>query len=203
MTDDTSDDEVEFDALDPEVQRLTIMARFARGVIDVPWFSRLGEPLSADDIAAAEAYLVAAGFPDAAVAAVETWEEAEMVAENPAWNTDWWEAEEQLKAGLTEQALQHVHEMELANALNHLSAQCAGVALEAIGNVAIDAGFTPQSDEESFLTAAAGWAVAGAYQASLVLAAGADEDHPFALKFRLFEQGRLPLGIAGTTFSIF
>jgi hypothetical protein len=203
MTDDTSDDEVEFDALDPEVQRLTIMARFARNVIDVPWFSRLGEPLSADDLAAAEAYLVAAGFPDAAVAAVETWEEAEMVAENPAWNTDWWETEEQLKAGLTEQALQHVHEMELANALNHLSAQCAGVALEAIGNVAIDAGFTPQSDEESFLTAAAGWAVAGAYQASLVLAAGADEDHPFAIKFRLFEQGRLPLGIAGTTFSIF
>ncbi len=205
---DTPDDDEEEDGdydevLDQQIQRLTIMARFARAVIDIPWFTRLGEPLSSDDSATAGAYLAAAGFPDAAVAQVESWDEAALVAENPDWNTDWWEAEEQLKAGLLEQALEHVDEVELTNALNHIAAQCAGVALEAASNMAINAGFTPESDEESFLNAAAGWAVAGAYQAALVLAAGAEEDHPFALRFRLFEAGRLPLGVAGTTLSVF
>lgn len=201
---DEDEDEEAYDVvLDQQIQRLTIMARFVRTVVDIPWFSRVGEPLSPDDRAAASAYLAAAGFPDAAVAQVPTWAEAVEVAENPNWNSDWWEAEEQLKAGLITQALGHIHETELANALNHVSGQCAGAAVEAISNVAIDAGFQPDSDEDSFLNAAAGWGVAGAYQAALVLAAGADDDHAFALKFRLFEAGRLPFGVVGTTFSIF
>ncbi|MCX8231203.1 MAG: hypothetical protein OTJ45_05215 [Alphaproteobacteria bacterium] len=205
MSDSFEDDEEEVydEILDQQIQRLTIMARFARTVIDTPWFSRIGAPLSIEDTATATAYLSAAGFPDATVAQVEGWDEAVSVAENPNWNSDWWEAEEQLKSGLIVQSLDLVDESELANALNHLSAQCAGVAVEAISNAAIDAGFQPESDEESFLNAAAGWAVAGAYQAALVLAAGAEGDHPFALKFRLFETGRLPFGVVGATFSIF
>jgi len=199
----TEEEEFYDEVLDQQIQRLTIMARFVRTVVDVPWFSRVGEPLSAEDIATATAYLGSAGFPDAAVALVSTWDEAVEVAENPNWNSDWWETEEQLKAGLITQALEHVDEAELLNALNHVSGQCAGAAVEAISSAAIDAGFQPESDEESFLNAAAGWAVAGAYQASLVLAAGAEGDHAFALKFRLFENGRLPFGVVGTTFSIF
>lgn len=201
--DDDDDEDVYDVVLDQQIQRLTIMARFVRAVVDIPWFSRVGEPLSADDRAAATAYLAAAGFPDAAVAQVPTWEEAVDVAENPNWNSDWWEAEEQLKAGLIAQALERVDEAELVNALNHVSGQCAGATVEAISNVAINAGFHPDSNEDSFLNAAAGWGVAGAYQAALVLAAGADDDHAFALKFRLFEAGRLPFGVVGTTFSIF
>lgn len=205
MSDDFEDDEEEVydEVLDQQMQRLTIMARFARTVIDTPWFSRIGTPLSIEDTATATAYLSAAGFPGAAVAQVEGWDEAVLVAENPNWNSDWWETEEQLKAALIARSLDHVEETELANALNHLSAQCAGVAVDAISNAAIDAGFQPEGDEESFLNAAAGWAVAASYQASLVLAAGAEGDHPFALKFRLFETGRLPFGVVGTTFSIF
>jgi len=205
MNDDIEDDDEEVydEVLDQQVQRLTIMARFGRTVIDTPWFSRIGTPLTADDTAIATAYLSAAGFPDAAVAPVESWDDAVAVAENPNWNSDWWETEEQLKAALIARSLDHVQEAELTNALNHVSAQCAGVAVDAISNAAIDAGYQPESDEESFLNAAAGWAVAGAYQATLVLAAGAEGDHPFALKFRLFESGRLPFGVVGTTFSIF
>lgn len=205
MNDDIEDDDEEVydEVLDQQVQRLTIMARFGRTVIDTPWFNRIGTPLTADDTAIATAYLSAAGFPDAAVAPIESWDDAVAVAENPNWNSDWWETEEQLKAALIARSLDHVHEAELTNALNHVSAQCAGVAVEAISNAAIDAGYQPESDEESFLNAAAGWAVAGAYQATLVLAAGAAGDHPFALKFRLFESGRLPFGVVGTTFSIF
>lgn len=65
MSNEIDDDEEDVydEVLDQQVQRLTIMARFARTVIDTPWFSRIGTPLSADDKATATAYLSAAGFP--------------------------------------------------------------------------------------------------------------------------------------------
>ena len=55
---------------------------------------------------------------------------------------------------------------------------------------------------------AVGSAVQAAHQAALVLvaAAGADMDverHPFAAKFRLFEFGRWPVGVAGRSFNLF
>jgi len=102
MNDDIEDDDEEVydEVLDQQVQRLTIMARFGRTVIDTPWFSRIGTPLTADDTAIATAYLSAAGFPDAAVAPVESWDDAVAVAENHNWHSDWWETEEHLKAAL-------------------------------------------------------------------------------------------------------
>ena len=56
---------------------------------------------------------------------------------------------------------------------------------------------------ESAAAVAAGAAAQAAYQAALVLATDGEADHPFALKFRLFEAGRLPLGITGNTFNLF
>ena len=38
-------------------------------------------------------------------------------------------------------------------------------------------------------------AIASSYQARLVLSASVDQDHPFSLKFQLFGNGRLPIGI--------
>jgi len=196
-------DDDAFDPEDPQVQRLTAMARLARRVLQVPWFERVGRALTPEETAMADTYVAALGFPHARVAGVRSWLDAESLAENPQWNNDWWEAEEQLKSALIADALETILEPELMNALNHLTAQAAGVTLEAIERAAELATYQPDGGEESFLNAAAGNAVAAAFQASLVLAAGAEEDHPFALKFRLLEAGRLPLGIAGTTFSVF
>lgn len=200
MTDDDIEEEEE--ALDPdlpEYQRLTAMAKFARSINEIPWFSRVGQPLSQEDLELAQIYLSALGFPDAHVSAVETWEEAAGFAENPDWNTEWWEAEEQLRAGLVTEAAEAIDEVDLTNALNHIAGQAAGVATELVSGAAIDAGY----DDDAFVTAAAGAMVAACYAAGLVLAAGAEEDHPFALKFRLLETGRFPLGVIGTTFSLF
>ena len=197
------DDDDHFDPDDPQVQRLTAMARFARRVINIPWFERVGRVLTPEETAMADDYVAALGFPHARVASVRSWLDAEALAENPQWNSDWWEAEESLKSALIADALEVVHEAELMNALNHLTAQAAGVTLEAIERAAEIATYQPDGGEESFLNAAAGIAVAACFQASLVLAAGEEETHPFALKFRLLEAGRLPLGIAGTTFSVF
>ncbi len=198
MTDDDTNEE----ALDldlPEYRRLTAMAKFARGINEIPWFSRVGQPLSQEDLELAEAYLNALGFPGSHVSAVDTWEEAAGFAENPDWNTEWWEAEEQLRASLVTRATEDIDEVALTNALDHIAGRAAGVATELVSAAAIDAGY----DDDEFVTAAAGAMVAACYAAGLVLAAGAEEDHPFALKFRLLETGRFPLGVIGTTFSLF
>ncbi len=200
--DDDHDHDTDEEALDPdlpEYQRLTAMAKFALGINEIPWLSRVGRPLSREDIELAEAYLNALGFPNSYVSAVETWEEAAGFAENPEWNTEWWEAEEQLRAGLVAQASEDIDEVDLTTALNHIAGQAAGIATELVSGAAIDAGY----DDEEFVTAAAGAIVAACYAAGLVLAAGVEEDHPFALKFRLLETGRFPLGVIGTTFSLF
>lgn len=201
MTDDDVDD-TDDEAPDPdlpEYRRLTAMAKFALRINEIPWLSRVGQPLSQEDTGFAEAYLNALGFPGAYVSAVETWEEAAGFAENPDWNTEWWEAEEQLRAGLVTQAAEDIDEADLTNALNHIAGQAAGVATEVVSGAAIDAGY----NDDEFVTAVAGTMVAACYAAGLVLAAGAEEEHPFALKFRLLETGRFPLGVIGTTFSLF
>lgn len=202
MSDDDDDMDDEEEALDPdlpEYQRLTAMARFTQTIGDIPWLTRVGRPLSQEDVELAQAYLDALGFPDAHVSAVETWDEAAGFAENPDWNTEWWEAEEQLRAALVTQAAEDIDEGDLTNALNHIAGQAAGIATESVSGAAINAGY----DDDEFVTAAAGAMVAACYAAGLVLAAGAEEDHPFALKFRLLETGRFPLGVIGSTFSLF
>ena len=140
---------------------------------------------------------------EANISYVFDWNEAAGIAENPNWNSNWWEIEEQLKVSLINESLRYIEEEELSHALNHVTSQTAGQSLEA---VAFEK-FTKDSEDidyyQSFVNAAAGMAIASAYQAALVLSASADQDHPFSLKFQLFENGRLPLGIIGNTFSIF
>jgi hypothetical protein len=46
-------------------------------------------------------------------------------------------------------------------------------------------------------------AVQTCVQAALVLAAGTEESHPFAYKYRLFELGRWPFGMIGQTLHLF
>ncbi len=197
-----AEDDAELEGYDPdlpEYQRLTAMAKFAHGISKTPWFSRVGQALTKADIEIAQAYLSALGFPDAHVSGVENWEEAAGIAENPDWNSAWWEAEEQLRAGLVTEASAEIDEGDLTDVLNHIAGQAAGIATEVVSGAAINAGY----DDDAFVTAAAGTMVAACYTAGLVLAAGAAEDHPFALKFRLLEAGRFPLGVIGTTFSLF
>jgi hypothetical protein len=203
MSSANSGDDVDPDA--PEIQRLRIIARFARHVVTLNWCRRLGRALSREERNDARAYLETAGFADASIAVVTDWLEAEHVAENPRWDGTWWEAEQQMQTTLATSAVAVVNQNELVDALNHVASQAAGAAVEAIETAAKRAQYTdPNAGQEgSFLTALAGFAVASSYQAGLVLAAGADEQHPFSIKFRLIESGRLPIGIVGNTFTIF
>ena len=197
------DDEDEDDDLEPlapeDYPTLIAVARFARALDRVSWFAAVGKNLSPAEGDDAQAYLSALGFPDASVAAVADWEDAEAAARNPDWNTAWWEAEEQLRAGLITEAMAFSEEAELMAALNHVTAAASASASAAAALAATRAGVA----DKALVRAAAGAAIQGGYQAALVLASGAEEDHPFALKFRLFEAGRWPLGIVGSTFNLF
>ena len=56
-----------------------------------------------------------------------------------------------------------------------------------------------------YSTALAGAGAQAIYQAGLLLAAENEEDehHVFALKYKLFESGRWPIGVVGNSFHIF
>jgi hypothetical protein len=178
---------------------LQAVASFARMVADVAWFGRLAAELESDEIDWAERYLQGLGFPDVEVAPVADWEEAEAAARNPDWNSDWWEAEEQLRAALLADAVAKSDEETVMLALTHVTNQASEAVLLAAEAAAARFGV----DDEALIRAAAGAATQACYHAALVLAAEADEDHPFALKYRLYEAGRWPLGVVGRSFNLF
>lgn len=179
---------------------LRAVSLFAQTLAQVSWFHRLGELLSADEADAAYAYLSALGFPEAGPAEVGDWMEAEEAANNRDWNGAGWEAEEQLRAALSVQAVELVGDEEaVLVALTHVTSQASDAVHAAASQAASRFGI----DDDGLIRAAAGAATQGAYLAALVLAAGEDEDHAFAHKFRLFEAGRWPLGVTGATLNIF
>ena len=182
-----------------DLPELAAVSRFARFTKSVSWFAGVGLPLGDSEMQDARDYADALGFPDAGVAGVADWEEAESMAQSPDWNTAWWEAEEQLRAALTAEALERMSEDDFMLAMTNVTAKASDMVHGAAAVAAARAGVS----DEALIRAAAGAATQACYQAALVLAADAGEDHAFAIKFRLFEAGRWPLGIVGNTLGIF
>ena len=192
------EDEESFD-LREDFPTIDAVRRFARVAQEIPWFSRVGERISPQDRAIAKAYVEALGFPDAEIAEVGDWSEAAIAATNLDVDTPAFEAEEQLRSALTAEALELMDEDLLTFALTHLSGLIAEIVESAAGDAALRTGY----DDEETIRAAAGAAIQAAHQAALVLAAGVEDDSAPAHKFRLFEAGRWPLGLIGTSLHIF
>jgi hypothetical protein len=180
-------------------QGLIAVGRFARLVKSVPWFSTVGDELDGKDIDNARTYLEALGFPEADIADVANWLDAEVAARNPDWNPEWWEAEEQLRMALLDEATALHGEESLLIALTHVTSTASDLVQAAATTAAARTG----NADEGLIRAAAGAATQACYQAALVLAAEGEPEHAFAAKFRLFESGRWPLGIVGNTFHLF
>lgn len=192
----------DFDEDLPDIEdypTLISVVRFNKLIPSISWFADVGEPLSRDALVNARDYMETLGFPDAFVAEVETWEDAAFAAANPEFNSDWWEAEEQLRMGLTTMALELMSEEDLNLALTHVSATASETVSAAVEYMAEDAGI----EDQELIRAAIGSAVQSCHQAALVLAAGEEDTHPFALKYKLFEQGHWPIAITGSSFNIF
>lgn len=200
--DDFEDEALEGAALEQllaEIPALINLKRFAMVVDRVSWFSTIGERLTPDVEEIARDYLDGLGFPDAELAPIQSFEEAADAAASLDWDSAAWEAEEQLRAGLVVDALAHIDEEGLQVALAHISSTTSDGLQEAMENLAA----LWDVEDETLITAATGAVVQTVYNAALLLAAGGEETHPFALKYRLFELGRWPIGVHGRSLNLF
>jgi hypothetical protein len=189
----------ELEELESELPALARIRRFATAATRVDWFAHVGEHPGPRTMDMAEHYADALGFPDARVALVTDWAEAAAAAETLDFDTAAWEMEEQLRAALTMDALDRLSEDALQVALTHVAATVHEPITTSVDEAL--AIWDERPDELRDL--AVGSAIQACHQAALVLAAEAEEDHPFALRFRLFEGGRWPIGIAGLSFNLF
>lgn len=198
MTDD------EIDMIERELPALARVSRFARGLASIPWFANLGEPMTPGARAAAERYTNGLGFPDAGTAILVDWEDAATAAESLDIESPAWEAEEFLRTDLTARALEFLSEDALRIAMTLIADRVAEPAREAME----EASAIWDIEDEGARQVAVGAAVQAAHQAGLALIVANDpdfiaEDHPFAAKFELFEFGRWPVGIIGSSFNVF
>jgi hypothetical protein len=197
-------DDADLEDLERELPALARVRRFARSLEGLPWFSNLGEPMTAGARAAARSYADGLGFPDADIAILVDWEDAAAAAEHNDWNSPAWDAEELLRADLTARALGVLSEEALKIAMTMIAERILEPAREAMEQ----ASFIWDIEDEAHQQLAVGAAVQAAHQAMLVLIAAIDpdfdaEDHPFTAKFRLFEFGRWPVGVTGSSLNVF
>lgn len=198
-----------FDELEDLEPSFALIGRFIKGATLQPWFANVGTAFNDDIRRTATLYLDALGFPDATLVQSTDWEEAGDVAESYALDSSAWEVDEQLRAALTVQACEMLGEEAVQIMLAHVSAQLGPAVKEA----AEESHALWDVQDESLRNAAVGSAVQATHQACLVLAVSGEEEdegegeddlpHPFALKFKLFECGRWPVGIVGATFNLF
>lgn len=200
-------------ALEAEIPVLSALREFAERAVRARWFADLGEPVDAETAQVARAYLDGLGFPDAEAIAVPDWDDALEAAMSLDLNAEAWEAEEQLRAALTDEVLSGVSEEGLGVLLAHLAAQLAEMLPELVDEALYMADEAP----ETFRDLAVGAAQQAAHGAALALAAAAVEaareddleageaalNHPLLLRYRLFELGRWPLALTGRTLNLF
>ncbi len=200
-------------ALEAEIPVLTALRQFTEEAVRVPWFNALGEDFDDETRQIARAYLDALGYPHAEAIAVLNWDDALDASASMDFNAQSWEAEEQLRAALIDQALQGVSEEGLGVMLSHLAAQLSDVLSE----LAEEALYMADELPDHILDLAVGAGQQAAHGAALVLVAAAVEatqnddmemgeealNHPLMLKYRLFEYGHWPLALTGQTLNLF
>jgi len=197
-------DENDLEALERELPGLARLSRCARSLDRIPWFANIGEPLTPGGAAAARDYCSGLGFPDAEIAMLMDWEDAAAVAESLDWQSPAWEAEESLRADLTGRALELLSEDALRIGMALIAEKVSEPAKDAVEELS----YMSDLDDEQIKTLCVGAAVQAANGAALALIAAADadfdaENHPLAAKFRLFEFGRWPVSITGSSFNLF
>lgn len=197
-------DETDLEALERELPGLARLSRFARSLDRIPWFANIGEPLTPGARAAADDYCSGLGFPGAEIAMLMDWADAAAVAESLDWQSHAWEAEESLRADLTGRALEILSEDALRIGMALIAEKVSEPAKDAVEELS----YMSDLDDEQIKTLCVGAAVQAANGAALALIAAADadfdaENHPLAAKFRLFEFGRWPVSITGSSFNLF
>jgi len=216
MTEETWDDDWHADAeslqaLEAELPVLNILRNFADEMANAKWFSELGEGLDVETRALSQLYIDGLGIPDAELAILPDWDDVIDVAQTLDLNSEAWEAEEQLRAAVSEAALQLVTPEGLQVVLTYLSAALA----VPIRDAAEEALSLSDENADTLLELMVGAGQQAAFGALLALAAGQAEfdgdapnveeisRHPLFVKYRLFAIGRWPVSLTGRSFNLF
>ena len=200
-------------ALEAEIPLLSAVREFTERAVRARWFAELGEPIDPKTDNLARAYLDGLGFPDAEPLPVLNWDDALDASESGDLNSAAWEAEEQLRAALTDRVLEGVSEEGLGVMLAHLSAALA----EPLAEMADEALMMDDEPPDAIRDLAVGAAQQAAFGGALALAAAALEmadtddqqagqealEHPLMMRYRLFELGRWPLALSGRSLNLF
>ena len=195
----TLDDALDDDALFESYPELAAVAPFVTMASGLPWFRAVGEAAAPALRGAARDFADGLGFPDAAPAFLTDWEDVADAAATLDLNSPAWEAEEQLRAGLITRLAGYIDEELLSMVFTHVAATLAEPVQQAVADLQAEL----RIQDDDLMQAALGSALQAAHVALLVVLAGEDSDHPFAARFHLFEKGRWPIGIVGTSFLIY
>jgi hypothetical protein len=199
ISDDTGQDFDELEDILEDYPTLKSVAPFLAIASEIQWFSSIGNDPDRPVVDTARDYVETLGFPEADPGFLADWEEAADASASLDINSPAWEAEEQLRAALTDDVLSIIDEATLEMVMAHVSASVS----EPIQEAAEEASKYLGIQDDGFITAVSGAAIQACYHAVLVGMAGEEDTHPFAVRFQLFEAGRLPVGVVGNSFLIF
>jgi hypothetical protein len=200
-------------ALEAELPILNWLKSFINEIVRADWYMEVGENMNDELRNFCDVYLSELGFSDAELAIIPNWDDAIYAARSMDMNSEAWETEEQLRAGLTQDALQVVSPEGLQILLTHLAAELTEPIREA-AEEALSLTDEPSDDIIELLIGAGQQAAYGAilalaaHQANASLA-GEEMDiealqtHPVFMKYRLFAMGRWPVSITGRSFNLF
>lgn len=182
-----------------DLPTLKAIPSFIDVICNIPWFRTVGEAPDADLHAAVEDYTHALGFPDCLPHYLPDWEEAAYALESNNLNSPGWEAEEQERASLTDRLLSVMDDQTFEMIMTHIASAC----IPTIESFAEEVRDELMILDEEFVVAVTGIAAQAVHQAALVMLTAEEEDHPLSRRLRLFELGRLPVGIQGTSFALY
>lgn len=174
------------------------LARLARAIAHIPWFAAAGEALTSADLEETQAYLAALGLAADEIACAGNWGAAKAACASPDWDTRWWDAEEAARKAVLDAAISALPEGPTLAAITRVTDTASDVVLGAASTAIARAGIA----DAALARAAAGAATQACYHAALGLAAQAGPAHAFAIKLRLFEAGRWPLGLVRGAFHL-
>ena len=181
-----------------EAAPLAAVRALATELLAAPWFAACGEPLTEGERADLRRYLAELDLPASPVADVASWSDAAAITKRTDWSQDWWAAEERAARALQERASASLGEAALLAALSEVTE--AATSLH--GHAALACARAGIADP-ALSRVAAGAAALACHQMGLVRAAGAGEDHPLAIKYRLSAGGRWLLGVIGESCYLF
>ncbi|VAV87658.1 hypothetical protein MNBD_ALPHA06-166 [hydrothermal vent metagenome] len=196
--------DTDYTGLLDEIPHLMRARAFADGLAAAPLFGRTGQKLDEQDREMAQLYAQNLGFPHIEPARLLHFAEALGAAESSHDDPETWEAEEQLRAALHMEALRITSEEGASALLQLVAGQTAEIARER----AKDAfSHLPQmTSSEDAMNCLVGHVSRAAHCMALAILSDTDTsqpEHPFVLRWGLFNRGRWPVGITGSSFNLY